>query len=166
MRGQWRELLIIRGHRRDPLIICGVAITVLVGAVSCFGGYLLTRDSWALRMKGVSARGIVVEHRAEVVTHTDTDTRRSSESTVYYPIVEFQTKDGRSVRFESGTGSNPPLYKKGEAVPVRHDVNDPAKAEIHSFFTMWGGSLIAFGLGAAFFLGAMVILHVTRWGRD
>ena len=166
MRRQWRDLLIIRGHRRDPVTICGVAIMVFIGAGSFFGGYLFTRDSWALKMKGVSARGILVDHRAEVVTHTDADTGRSSESSVYYPIVEFHTKDGRSVRFKSGTGSGPPSYKKGEAVPVRYYANDPTKAEIDSFLTLWGGSLIACVLGAAFFLGGIVTLHVTRWARD
>src|SRR5437660_7957837 len=44
--------------------------------------------------------------------------RSSDNSTTWRPVVRFAAADGRSVQFEAGFSSNPPMYSRGEEVQV------------------------------------------------
>lgn len=75
----------------------------------------------------------------------------SGKSTIYWPMIEFRTRDSRVVRFRSLSGSNPPSYEVGERVRVLYDESAPDKARIDSFMSMWSLVLILGGLGCVFF---------------
>ncbi|GAB2879421.1 hypothetical protein GCM10027046_04210 [Uliginosibacterium flavum] len=90
----------------------------------------------------------------------------SDDSTVYHPVVGYQTPDGENRFFKSSAGSNPPAYDEGEEVEVLYSPAKPDDARINSFFSLWGGPLIVGGLGLIFFavgVGIWVIaLRGTR----
>lgn len=50
-------------------------------------------------------------------------------SVLIYPVVRFQTEDGRTIEFESGLGSNMPP-KVGEEVEVFYDPARPEEARV------------------------------------
>ena len=77
---------------------------------------------------------------------------RSSDSTIYRPVVEFQTPNGELVEFTSSSGSNPPSYSQGEAVKVLYQEGSPEQAKINGFFDLWGVPIIIGGIGSVFFL--------------
>jgi hypothetical protein len=109
-------------------------------------------------------------------TVTDVKTRTSRShtssgprvSTYRYPVVRFQTQDGRSVEFESETGTNTFSQKPGEQVEVLYDPLRPEQARIKSFMMLWFGPLIfsvvgffLFVFGSLFGLVALLIAVVA-----
>ena len=91
--------------------------------------------------------------RAETVTGTVVEMRptRSNQSTSYSPVVDYTTAEGRTIRHYSSFATNPPSYHVGEKVTVYYLKDDPEKAKLEGFFSLWGVSLILGGLGFIFF---------------
>lgn len=65
----------------------------------------------------------------------------------YFPLVRFQTKNGKTIDFTPGNGSNPPMYKVNDHVPVIYNSAYPNAAVINSFIEIWLGPVIYAGLG-------------------
>jgi len=74
----------------------------------------------------------------------------------FYPIVEFRTADGRIIRFEGSTGSNPPAHRVGDQVQVRYDPQSPESAVIDSW-DLWLPSILFIGIGGLFALIGLLI---------
>lgn len=70
------------------------------------------------------ATGAVIGHSHK--RHYGVD---NSGGVLAYPVVRFQTEDGRTIEFESGLGSNMPP-KVGEEVEVFYDPARPEEARI------------------------------------
>ncbi len=110
----------------------------------------------------IPADGTVVE----VVSRTSTS--GGERRTFFYPVVEFRTVDGESIRFESSIGSNPAAYRVGDTVKVLYDPQTPQSALIDSW-EVWMPSGLAIGIGGFFALmGALVLLNalafLLKWG--
>jgi uncharacterized protein DUF3592 len=85
-----------------------------------------------------------------------------------YPVVRFQTQDGRSVEFESKTGTSGFSQKPGEQIEVLYDPLKPEEARIKTFMMLWFGPLIfsvvgffVFVFGSLFGLVALVVAAVS-----
>ncbi len=89
---------------------------------------------------------------------------RSSDSDVYKPRVSFTTNTGENITFTSSSGSNPPSYSKGETVEVFYKPENPNKAKINGYFSLWGATSILGGLGFVFFAigGSMLLAGVLN----
>lgn len=97
---------------------------------------------------------------------TDLERSRSSNSsTTYRPVVEFTTATGKRIEFVSSVGSSPPSHRVGEAVKVLYNPTDPESARIKSFFQLWFGFLIVFGLGLVFAAVGLGMILVRARGR-
>lgn len=90
---------------------------------------------------------------------------QSGSSSSYFPVIQFFTRDGALVEFQSSTGSNPPSYSRGELVEVLYSPERPERAQINSFGSLWGGTLIIGGLGLVFFLVGFSIILAGSLGR-
>lgn len=90
---------------------------------------------------------------------------QNSGSSSYFPVIRFFTPDGNLVEFQSSTGSNPPSYSRGELVEVLYSPERPERAQINSFGSLWGGTLIIGGLGLVFFLVGFSIILAGSLGR-
>jgi len=119
---------------------------------------------WAVRTSAfiadaTTAQGTVIDLLAS---------RSSDNSTTWRPVVRFAAADGRTVQFEAGFSSNPPMYSRGENLEVLYSATNPQKASIKGFASLWGGPLIVGGIGAVFFaIGAAVsLVPVFRARRD
>jgi hypothetical protein len=69
---------------------------------------------------------------------------------VVYPIVQFNTPDGRRWEFEEDWGSSPPEFKLEQKVDVRYDPANPRNAFINSFINLWILSGIFWLVGGVF----------------
>jgi len=100
--------------------------------------------------------------RASSATGTVTDvkirtsTSHSGEGTrvrrYRYPVVRFQTQDGRTVEFESETGTSSFSQGPGAQVEVLYDPLKPGEARIKTFMMLWFAPLIFSVLGFFMFL--------------
>ena len=80
------------------------------------------------------AQGVVVALREE---------RDGMDSQSFrYPRVRFRTDSGRDITFESGMGRGGAGWKTGEAVSVRYQRDQPEVAELDSFASLWGPTLL------------------------
>jgi hypothetical protein len=77
--------------------------------------------------------------------------------TFFYPIVEFRTAEGQTVRFQGGTGSNPPSYRTGARVKVLYDPQSPQSAVIDSW-ELWLPSNLLIGVGGFFTLMSILLI--------
>ncbi|WP_199325799.1 DUF3592 domain-containing protein [Nodosilinea sp. FACHB-141] len=75
---------------------------------------------------------------------------QSDDSVTYQPVVVFVSQEGEEIEFTSPSGSNPPSYSKGQAVEIFYLPNNPQKAEINEFFSLWGLPTILGALGSIF----------------
>jgi Protein of unknown function (DUF3592) len=107
-------------------------------------------------------------------TVTDVKNRRSTSHSSEgsrirrYPVVRFQTQEGRTVEFESETGTSSFSQGPGEQVEVLYDPLRPEEARIKTFIMLWFAPLIfsvlglfMFVFGTLFTLIALVV--VAAW---
>ena len=116
-----------------------------IGLGLLFASYKINQHEASFRTTAVKATGEVVDLIAKSGSG-------SNKSTTYAPKVVFADAMGHSVTFVSGSSSNPPSYKQGDKVPVLYQPKTPEQAEIDSWFSRWGGVLIAGAIGAVFSL--------------
>ena len=113
-----------------------------------------------------SATGTVTDVKSRISRSHTSDGPRVR--TLRYPVVRFQTQDGRTVEFESETGTNTFSQKPGEQVEVLYDPLKPEQARIKTFMMLWFGPLIfsvvgffLFVFGSLFGLVALLVAVVA-----
>jgi hypothetical protein len=94
-------------------------ILLLAGVGLLFLGAHLHRTTAMFLERAVGAPGVVVEMA----------TNESSDGNTYAPVVAFEHQ-GRKYRFKHSISSNPPSYRRGQAVAVLYDPDDPREARI------------------------------------
>ncbi|MCL1479788.1 MAG: DUF3592 domain-containing protein [Marinobacter sp.] len=95
----------------------------LIGAALLASAFSLYNGTTSFLKEAVSTEGTVVELVPS----------RSSNSTTYAPVVQFNEINGRLVEFTSNASSNPPAYNRGERVVVLYSPNAPESAKIDGF---------------------------------
>jgi Protein of unknown function (DUF3592) len=128
-----------------PRLFAGIGLLLLaVAAVTTILTFRFVADS-------ERADGTVVDLRESYDPEDNT--------TSYYPVVRFETADGRQIRFESDASTSDDV---GDTVEVLYDPDDPEDAKLAGFFNLWGLSLIFGALGAAFTGVGGYLVHRTR----
>ena len=126
----------------SALLLVGV-IFIAIGAVFIgLGIFFFIRTRRFLRT-AVETAGTIVELR---------ESSGSEGGTVYSAVVEFQTADGRSIRWEESMASNPPAGQPGEQLVMKYDPANPNKARIAKATRMWFMPMLFGGLGLLFFV--------------
>lgn len=101
-------------------------------------GFITGYESFWLAVKGESTSGKIV---SSIVVPPDTSIRlfKTRPSLAYqaFPVVEFETKDGRVVYFRSPTNFVPPITAEETLVTVLYDPANPEKGTINSFPQLW-----------------------------
>ena len=111
-------------------------------------GILLLSVAFIFYFKINSFLSEAIEANGTVVDYVKS---RSSDSTTYKPVVQFNTQDGEKIEFTSSSGSSSKKYRTGANVEVLYLPLKPEKAKINSFFSLWGFHMIFGLLGAVFF---------------
>ncbi len=118
-------------------------IFFVLGLGMLIGSYFTIQHTRRFLATAVEAHGVVVD-----LVFRETGGRHASWS--YFPHVRFRTADGREIDFESGSGSNPPSYWVNETVTVLYDPQQPQRAYLNSFGSLWAGTIVLAILGVAF----------------
>lgn len=91
--------------------------------------------------------------------------RRSDDSYVYYPVVEFKLPGSSDVlSFEHDAGSNPPSYSVGEQVQVLYEPGNPRNAIIDAGLFNWFAPGLASILGLIF--ASVGISSIRQWMKQ
>lgn len=129
-------------------------ICVVLGLALIIGGGFWGFRRYAFLRRSNHTQGTVVDQLVEdSVEH----------SKFFYPVVEFRTDGGETVRFRGGAGNaGGPLIQTGTTVVVLYDPSNPSEAQINSFvqywlgpigLTVWGAVIIGLGIYFRFFKG-------------
>lgn len=126
-----------------------------MGLAALIGGLMWGAKRVTLFRNGLPAQGKVVEI-SESVSSDDDGSHVS-----YYPVVEFQTRNGETFRFKGSTGSSSSDYETGATVRVRYNPKNPRDAQLANFSQFWLGPVVitAAGLIALFLgIGSFIVL--------
>lgn len=132
-------------------ILGGVFLSI--GLILMAVSFLIYHSTASFRREAASATGTVIDLTLERSGGTDG-------ASVYYPVVEFSTEKGETIRFRGSSGSSPPAFSKGQTVTVRFRSEDPYRARIESFPSMWLGTLITGFIGLPFAITGLIMLLI------
>lgn len=141
-------------------------MAIIIFALLCF---IIPSFIWALvllasRLRSKKAIGTVISHDASSGIDGGGD--------LYAPIVEFQLPDGKKITFTEKTHSNENildiLYKlfskfvlkrDSDKVQVLYDPNNPQKARVNSFGTLYYMPAFLFLIGFCIILYSIPVFH-------
>ncbi|NCC21314.1 MAG: DUF3592 domain-containing protein [Alphaproteobacteria bacterium] len=146
-----RAQVLRRLRQQDRVTVRWIPLFLLIGVGLMGGGWYLGEKQAFLEGNGVRAPGTVVELESVYSSSSD------GGGYTYYPVVRFNTREGESVRFRSGSGSNPPMYSTGEAVTVLYDPNAPRRSAMID--AGWMNWILP---GAVGFAGIVVLFMTLR----
>ncbi len=129
----------------------GMLLTALltfgVGSILLALAVILWRRTRSFLAVAVDADGTII----------NLATVRTSSGTGYRAIVEFDTHDGRRVRWRDKVTSDPPVGQCGERLPMKYDPANPQNARINLPSRLWsaprslgGLATLLFGVGICF----------------
>lgn len=97
-------------------------------------------------------------------TVIELETVKDSDGDTYRAIFRYYTNSGQEFIYRQGSSSSPAIWDVGEEATIAYDPNDPYKARLVTFFSMFGATAvlmaialpcIVFGLG--YFLSQLVL---------
>jgi hypothetical protein len=106
---------ILRSFKRISGLWSG-AIAIVIGLGPLFLGWQWRAHTQDMIAAMLPAEGQIVQ----VIPLAN-----SKGKALFYPIVEFCTAEGQTIRFQGSTGSNPPAHRVGDKVQVRYDPQSP-----------------------------------------
>ena len=87
-------------------------------------------------------RDDVIETKAYVVKND-----WKSGTTNYYPVIEFETEDGKKHQYTSKIGTSPPRVREGTYVTIYYLRDQPHRYQMKTKFTViFGSSIVIFGM--------------------
>jgi hypothetical protein len=138
----------------QPKFIFYLFLTVALVSLSLCG--LTAYRTYQAVSQERSAPGRVVDLVSE---------RHSQESIYFYPLVEYERPGQGRVTVKIPEGSWPPAYRKGDAVTVLYNPQDPDRVRIQSTesdVVQWTLSIISGTLGGAFLIASLVTLWILN----
>ncbi|MFN3232157.1 MAG: DUF3592 domain-containing protein [Alphaproteobacteria bacterium] len=130
------------------------AICVLVGVILIGMAGFLSSNRVSLLIGGSTADGKVV-----AVNVVIGPARGCSASACSHPVVEFTTRTGQTLTFQSQFGAADAEYRRGDMVDVIYTSGPPPIAEINDFKRLWVNLLVTVALGV------LLILVGVFYGR-
>jgi hypothetical protein len=129
------------------LVLAGIALLAL--------GVHQSRVLLRLQSTGVRTPGIVTSLASSSDSHG---------GVTYHPIVAYSDGHGRKVAFRDSVGTNPPMYRVGQAVTVLYAPGDEARAVVDRGLWNWLPSVILYVLGGAVSAGGFAALRSRSAG--
>ncbi|MEH2587088.1 DUF3592 domain-containing protein [Bradyrhizobium sp. AZCC 1721] len=134
--------------RIAKFVLIPVGLLLLLGA----GFSVWSTKTWIAR--AIETSGSVIE----MVRLRDSEDK----GYLFAPVVRFQTRDGRTIEFQSGLRSNPPAYRTGQTVSVLYDPDVPESAAIRGVFSLWLMPIIVAFIGAVFLIVATAMIVLIK----
>ncbi len=138
----------------NPALVAGAFGVVGFGLLAAAGAGAY--GTLRLKRTGTRSRAVVKELKARDLRIRAAN-EPVSDDTVFAPLFEFTTPDGRTWSVE-GNASSPPRHAVGDEVVVLYDAADPAGARVESFAGLWLGPMLAAAGGGAACAVALVLI--------
>lgn len=135
-----------------------MAVLLLLGSAFLYLAYLAYSSTAKFLKKAEITLG-------EVVRYEERWSRSSKggRSKLYYPVINFQARNGERISFESSTGSGSPPYKIGENIKIAYNPGNPQTASIYAFFDLWFVTFFFGLIGINLFaIGVFIFLSIKR----
>ncbi|MGH1469067.1 MAG: DUF3592 domain-containing protein [Bdellovibrionales bacterium] len=105
-----------------------------------------------------------------VVVNIDSHLSRSSEgvhTTMYSPVIKFKDSFGKTTTFKNNLSSSSNSYRIGDFVEVLYIPENPSKARVKSFMSLWFTSLVlGFIGGVCSLIGGTGLYFTIRKNRQ
>ena len=129
-------------------------ILLLVSFGLFYGSYYLGDQLAQLEAEGLRTSGVVVSFE---------ESYDSESGTTYYPVVEYQTRQNRKIKFKDNVGSSHPSLSRGDDVEVLYLADDPkGSAIIDRGAWNWLPALLVGGFGCILFLVSLSLFKGLR----
>ncbi len=123
----------------DTLII-GIVFSLVGGLLAAIGVFILIRTRIFIG-KAQEVKGTVIQM---------VYSRSSKGGGSYSPVYEFRTIDGQTIVVADSMSSNPPMFKEGQVIDVLYDPENPQKARIKKWLSLYFAPLLLGGMGLIF----------------
>jgi hypothetical protein len=130
----------------------------LLGSVFALIGAGLSVAAWRQTVRQRVFLAGSLRTLGRVVGLTELPDPSSHSHASFFPRVSYPTPTGHEVIFESRLGSEQRAWSVGDVVRVRFRPDQPARAEIDSFFALWGLAALFGGLGLTFLALGIALL--------
>ncbi len=132
-------------------------LSLAIGSVLLAIAAFFFSQEQSFLQRAVSTTGTITDLAAS----TSTDSH-GFDSTSYCPVIDFRTKDGQTVEYQSSVCSDPPAYTVGQKVDMVYDPQNLKATQMqHSFFDEYLGvifpgipGIIFLVIGVGLFMGA------------
>jgi hypothetical protein len=140
---------------QKPVLLIA-SIFSLLGIITLIICAIAYQRTQAFINSSVVAQGTVLELQRSLTT----------DSSSYYPVIEFATVQGERIEFKSNFGSNPPSYQPGDTVSILYPEDNPDNAQINSFVSLWLFILIFAVVGGSFTITGMSLLFFSMYATQ
>jgi Protein of unknown function (DUF3592) len=130
------------------LLLVGAIFLVIGVVLFAIGGFLWMRTRRFLET-AVDTTGVIVDLL---------ESSGSDGGTVYQAVVEFQTREGQTVRWTESMASSPAAGDVGDQLPMKYNPDDPNEARIARAFRMWFVTMLLSGMGLMFGATGLVLV--------
>jgi len=139
------------------------AFFIIIGLLLLWGAVTCAQDTLEYLDEVVYSNGTVIDVKTSESRNSDGDY-----TTIYTPIIEFETVDYEVISFTSNIGFSHSVYSTGDQIPVVYLISTPEKAKINDLSSLWLGTIIFGCLSAVFFaLGFIeIVVKVLVTIRD
>lgn len=134
----------------DTLIV-GIVFSLVGGLLAAIGVFILIRTRIFIG-KAQEVKGTVIQM---------VYSRSSKGGGSYSPVYEFRTIDGQTIVVADSLSSNPPMFKEGQIIDVLYDPENPQKARIKKWMSLYFAPLLLGGMGLIFG-GVGVAMLITQ----
>jgi hypothetical protein len=121
-------------------LIVGVVFGLVGGLLAVIGIFLFIRTRMFIS-KAQEVKGTVIRM---VYRHS------SEGGGGYSPVYQFRTITGQTIEVQDGLSSNPPMFHEGQIIDVLYDPENPQKARIKKWLSLYFVSVLLGGLGLIF----------------
>jgi hypothetical protein len=80
----------------------------------------------------------------------------------FRPVITFKDTAGKEIAVTSNLSSNPAAYAKGDTVPLVYKRDQPEKADLETFFGMWGPASMFLIAGIIVGLLGLFVMIIRR----
>jgi transposase len=145
-------------EQRSRLVFGSVVVPIVIGCILLVIGTGWLVDTKRFLAEAVAGNGTVVDFVEETTYSTSSG---DSDGTVFCPVVSVATPGGGTTQVEVDDCSAPRAFRVGQSVRILYDPQNPTKARLDTWFSIWG-SIILFPIGLAFVAAGAGWYHLGR----
>jgi hypothetical protein len=121
-------------------LVIGIVFPLVGGLLFAIGLFLFIRTRIFIN-KAQEVKGTVIQM---VYSHS------SEGGGGYSPVYQFRTITGQTIVVTDSLSSNPPMFQVGQTIDVLYDPENPQKARIKKFMSLYFTSILLCGMGLIF----------------